>query len=234
LVPPYRSITETAQKRLKAIEEFGDLGSGFQLAMRDLEIRGAGNLLGAEQHGFILNVGFDLYCRLLDETVRELKGIAPERKADARVVTDIEAYLPDDYVPDHREKMTLYKSIADVNDPEELTVLEEEIRDRFGLLPDPGEHLLDLRRIRLLAGQIDVETVTVRRGLVMFEFRRVLTRGDIKRLSEAQVVLEFLTPKRGRHRIQCRELDPAGPIPTALAVLRTLMTKEIPFPTRKR
>ncbi|MBD3162497.1 MAG: transcription-repair coupling factor, partial [Candidatus Eisenbacteria bacterium] len=156
LVPPYRSITETAQKRLKAIEEFGDLGSGFQLAMRDLEIRGAGNLLGAEQHGFILNVGFDLYCRLLDETVRELKGIAPERKTDARVVTDIEAYLPDEYVPDNREKMTLYKSIADTQDLDALSALEEEIRDRFGMLPDPGRHLLDLRRIRLLAGEAEI------------------------------------------------------------------------------
>ncbi len=229
LVPPYRTITETAQKRLKAIEEFGDLGSGFQLAMRDLEIRGAGNLLGGEQHGFILEVGFDLYSRLLDETVRELKGMASEVKVDARVVTDVEAHFPDSYVPDHREKMNLYKSIADTRDLETVAAIEEEIRDRFGMLPDPGRHLLDLRRVRLMAGDADVETATVRRDLVMFEFRRPLTRGDIKRLAESPVAVEFHTPAHGRHRVHCRKLDAAGPVASALMILRSLCSKEIPF-----
>ena len=229
LVPPYRSITETAQKRLKAIEEFGDLGSGFQLAMRDLEIRGAGNLLGAEQHGFILNVGFDLYCRLLDETVRELKGIAPDRKPDARVVTDVEAFLPDDYVPDNREKMALYKSIADTTDLDGLSAVEEEIRDRFGMLPDPGRHLLDLRRIRLLAGDAGIDTATVRKRQVVFEFRRPLTRGDIQRLAETPAAVDFLTPAHGRHRIRCDRIDSAGPVATALMILRSLAPREIPF-----
>jgi transcription-repair coupling factor (superfamily II helicase) len=234
LVPPYRSITETAQKRLKAIEEFGDLGSGFQLAMRDLEIRGAGNLLGGEQHGFILNVGFDLYCRLLDETVRELKGIAPEEAREARVITDAEAYLPDDYVPETREKMNLYKSIADTRDIDGIAAIEEEIRDRFGMLPEPGRQLLDLRRIRLLAGEAGVETATVRRGQVMFEFRKPLTRGDIKRLAECPLALEFLTPARGRHRVVCRKFDGApGPVRAALTILEGLMAREIPFPNRK-
>ena len=231
LVPPYRSITETAQKRLKAIEEFGDLGSGFQLAMRDLEIRGAGNLLGGEQHGFILNVGFDLYCRLLDETVRELKGIAPEEAREARVVTDAEAYLPDDYVHDPREKMNLYKSIADTKSLDEIATIEGEIRDRFGILPEPGRQLLDLRRIRLLAGEAGVETATVRRGQVMFEFRNPLTRGDIKRLAESQLPLEFLTPARGRHRIVCRKFEghwaPSGPRSRSSTAC---WRREIPFP----
>lgn len=233
LVPPYRSITETAQKRLKAIEEFGDLGSGFQLAMRDLEIRGAGNLLGAEQHGFILNVGFDLYCRLLDEAVREVKGLPPETKLEARVITDIEAYLPDEYVPDNREKMTLYKSIADTKDIEELTLLADEIQDRFGAVPKTGRQLLELRQIRLLASEAGVETATVRNDIVMFEFRRPLTKGDIKRLAESPVPLEFLTPKHGRHRIKCSELSARGPLDTAFAVLRNLLAKEIPFPQKK-
>jgi transcription-repair coupling factor (superfamily II helicase) len=233
LVPPYRAITETAQKRLKAIEEFGDLGSGFQLAMRDLEIRGAGNLLGAEQHGFILNVGFDLYCRLLDEAVRELKGIPPEEAREARVITDVEAYLPDDYVSNTREKMTIYKSIADTKDLEAIAAIEEEIRDRFGMLPEPGRQLLDLRRTRLLAGEAGVETATVRRGQVMFEFRSPLTRGDIKRLAETPLPLEFLTPARGRHRIVCRKIDPAaGPVRAALTILHGLLAKELPFPTQ--
>jgi transcription-repair coupling factor (superfamily II helicase) len=229
LVPPYRTITETAQKRLKAIEEFGDLGSGFQLAMRDLEIRGAGNLLGGEQHGFILEVGFDLYNRLLDEAVRELKGMPSEAKAEARVVTDVEAHFPDSYVPDHREKMNLYKSIADTQDLSTIASIEEEIRDRFGMLPDPGRHLLDLRRVRLMAGEADVETATVRRDLVMFEFRRPLTRGDIKRLAESPVAVEFHTPSHGRHRVHCRKLATAGPVATALVILRSLLAKEIPF-----
>jgi transcription-repair coupling factor (superfamily II helicase) len=229
LVPPYRSITETAQKRLKAIEEFGDLGSGFQLAMRDLEIRGAGNLLGAEQHGFMLDVGFDLYCRLLDETVRELKGMASEARRDARVITDVEAYFPDEYVPEQREKMALYKSLADTPDLDGVGVIEEEIRDRFGLLPDAGRNLLDLRRIRLMAAEVGVETATVRRDAVMFEFHRPLNRGDIKRLAESPVSVEFLTPAHSRHRVRCRKLDAAGPVATALMILRSLLSQEIPF-----
>ncbi|MDM7914281.1 MAG: transcription-repair coupling factor [Candidatus Eisenbacteria bacterium] len=230
LVPPYRSITETAQKRLKAIEEFGDLGSGFQLAMRDLEIRGAGNLLGAEQHGFILNVGFDLYCKLLDETVRELKGIPGDQKREARIVTDVEAYFPDDYVSDSREKMTLYKSIADTRDLDELARIEEEIRDRFGMLPEPGRQLLDLRRLRLLASEAGIETATVKRDQVVFEFHRPLTKGDIQRLAEAPASLEFLTPAHGRHRIRCRKPGPAGPVAIGLAILRSLLQREIPLP----
>ncbi|MBM3286295.1 MAG: transcription-repair coupling factor [Candidatus Eisenbacteria bacterium] len=231
LTPPYRSITEQAQKRLKAIEEFGDLGSGFQLAMRDLEIRGAGNLLGAEQHGFILNVGFDLYCRLLDETVRELKGIPLEAPREARIVTDLEAYLPDGFVPDVREKMNLYKSLADTNEIEGVAAIEEEVRDRFGSLPDPGRHLFDLRRVRLLAGQAGVETATIRRRLIMLEFREPLTRGDIKRIAEAPVPVEFRTPARGRHRITCQQIDPdLGPIHSALAILRSLLETEIAMP----
>jgi len=235
LVPPYRSITETAQKRLKAIEEFGDLGSGFQLAMRDLEIRGAGNLLGAEQHGFMLDVGFDLYCRLLDETVRELKGMAPEARRDARVITDVEAYLPDDYVHDQREKMTLYKSIADTIDLEGVDLVEEEIRDRFGMLPDPGRSLLDLRRVRLMAAEAGVETATVRRDLVMLEFHRPLNKGDIQRLAESPVAVEFLTPAHARHRVKCRKIDASvGPVATALMILRSLLAREIPFEAKGR
>jgi transcription-repair coupling factor (superfamily II helicase) len=232
LVPPYRSITEQAQKRLKAIEEFGDLGSGFQLAMRDLEIRGAGNLLGAEQHGFILNVGFDLYTRLLEETVRELKGEAIDTKRQARVVTDLEAFLPDEYVPDSREKMALYKSIADTADLEALAKVEEEIRDRFGILPEAGRQLLGLRRIRLLASEADVETATIQRRLVMFEFHRSLTRGDIQRLAESPAPITFHTPAHGRHRIRCEKFDGAsGPVTTALSILRSLLLKEIPLPS---
>ncbi len=232
LVPPYRSITETAQKRLKAIEEFTDLGSGYKLAMRDMEIRGAGDLLGSRQHGFMQEVGFDLYCRLLDETVRELKGVASTEKPEARVVTDIEAFFPDEYVPDEREKMNLYKSIADTKALEEIEALEEEIRDRFGALPVPGRQLLDLRRIRLLATQADIETATVRRQSVSLEFRRSLTRGDIKRLAESPVAVDFHTPAHGHHRVGLRATGAQDAIAACLAVLHSLLEKEIPFPGR--
>src|SRR5690606_22361437 len=102
LLPSNRVITEQAQKRLKAIEEFEDLGSGYQLALRDLEIRGAGDLLGSQQSGFIISVGFELYCQLLEEAVRELKGQPTEERREPKMSTDLEAYLPDEYVPDPR------------------------------------------------------------------------------------------------------------------------------------
>jgi len=159
--------------------------------------------------------------------------LPPETKLEARVVTDVEAYLPDEYVPDNREKMTLYKSIADTKDLEQLNALTEEINDRFGMLPETGRQLLELRQIRLLAGEADIDTATVRKDMVMFEFRRPLTKGDIKRLAESPVPLEFLTPKHGRHRIRCNEVGEKGPLKAALAVLRNLLAKEIPFPLNR-
>ncbi|HET9233158.1 MAG TPA: transcription-repair coupling factor, partial [Candidatus Eisenbacteria bacterium] len=113
LVPASKSLTETAMKRLRAIAEFDELGSGFALAMRDLEIRGAGNILGAEQSGHVVSVGFEMYCRLVDEAVRELRGLPLVDRPEPRLTTDLDAFLPDDYVTDAEEKVAFYKRLAE-------------------------------------------------------------------------------------------------------------------------
>jgi transcription-repair coupling factor (superfamily II helicase) len=148
-------------KRLRAIAEFDDLGSGFALAMRDLEIRGAGNLLGPEQHGFVAAVGFDMYCRLLDEAVRELKGLPAEEGVEPRITTNAAAFIPDECVQDAEEKIALYKRLADARELEEVDKLAAEMTDRFGRLPPEAKALIDFRKLRVLgrlagAGRIQI------------------------------------------------------------------------------
>jgi len=150
LVPSRRVLTEEAEKRLRVIEELDDLGVGFKIALKDLEIRGAGNLLGPEQHGFIVGLGFDLYMKLLEEAVANLKGEAAESRAEPRLLTDWSAYLPDDYVPDEHEKLNLYRRLADSRTLDELDDLTLEMMDRFGQLPPPAVALIELRRLRVL------------------------------------------------------------------------------------
>jgi transcription-repair coupling factor len=209
LIPPQRVMTEEAMKRLKAIEEFEDLGSGFQLAMRDLEIRGAGNILGAEQHGFIMNVGFDLYMRLLEEAVRETKGLAVATKIETRIVTDIEAYLPSAYVPNEPERMNLYKSLADAADVKAVDELAAEIADRFGRLPTPAENLYELRRLRIRGTAAGVETLILREGRVEMEMGRNLARADVKRLiSQMPIPVGF--KMHDRHRVTAERGEVRG------------------------
>jgi transcription-repair coupling factor (superfamily II helicase) len=221
LVPPYHAITELAQKRLKAMEEFEDLGSGYQLALRDLEIRGAGNLLGSEQHGFIINVGFELYCQLLDEAVRELRGEARDEYREPRMATDIQAFLPDDYVPDSREKMNLYKSLADARGLDKIEEIAAEMTDRFGKHPEPVRHLLGLRRVRILGAGLHCEKITVRAEMVRLDLGRDLSKAEVQRfLQGVPFQVEFLLG--GQTRIRRRSPGPGEAISTALIMLRAL------------
>ncbi len=150
LVPSRRVLTEEAEKRLRVIEELDDLGVGFKVALKDLEIRGAGNLLGPEQSGFVHGLGFDLYVKLLEEAVHELRGAASDHRIEPRLLTDWSAYLPDDYVPDEHEKLNLYRRLAETRDLAALDELTIEMLDRFGQLPPPAIALFELRRLRLL------------------------------------------------------------------------------------
>ncbi len=159
LIPPVRKITDTARKRLKAIEQHTELGSGFHLAMRDLEIRGAGNLLGPQQHGFIEEVGFDLYCRLLEEAVAEIKGEVLASDFDVKLEIDRDCYLPDDYIEDSKQRVEIYRKIADAKDSETLAEIAEELRDRFGRFGEETENLLDMMEINLLARERKIARV---------------------------------------------------------------------------
>ncbi|MCP4574505.1 MAG: transcription-repair coupling factor [bacterium] len=169
MTPPGERLTADARRRLAALEEFQALGSGYHIAMRDLEIRGAGNLLGSEQHGHMEAIGFDLYCRLLEETVAELQGGGGVAPLDVKVEMRLSAYLPDEYVGDAQQKMDLYRRIARLRRPAACARLEEEFRDRYGPPSPPVTNLLALQRLRILAGHHGIEEIRGGRlGLDLF------------------------------------------------------------------
>ena len=148
LLDPNKHISPNAARRLKAIEEFSDLGAGFEIAMRDLEIRGAGNILGTEQSGHIATVGYELYCELLEQAVRQLKRLPPKTSLDVDLNLPSQAYLPRGYVPDLRIKIDLYRRLGRVTNAEELADFRRELVDRFGPPPPPAEQLLRLASLR--------------------------------------------------------------------------------------
>lgn len=156
---PEKVITETAQNRLKAIREFTSLGSGYQIALRDMEIRGVGNILGGEQHGHMVAVGFDLYCKILEESVSELKGEAVAAEADTQIDINVTAYIPETYILDQEHRIIEYKRLADVKDERQLTMLTDEWRDRFGALPVEVVQLCQIVKLRLLASKVNVTAV---------------------------------------------------------------------------
>ncbi|MDQ7826815.1 MAG: transcription-repair coupling factor [Candidatus Eremiobacteraeota bacterium] len=151
LYPAHRKLGDMARKRMETLKDFSDLGAGFHIAMRDLELRGAGNILGTEQHGFVRAVGFDLYCRLLDDAVKELKGEKPRKEEGGpSIELPLSAYLPGDYVPDDRQKITLYRRMSALTTAEEAASIEEELRDRFGPLPPEARNMLALLVVKSL------------------------------------------------------------------------------------
>ena len=163
-------LTEDAEKRLAAIKEFTELGSGIRIAMRDLEIRGAGNLLGPEQHGFIAAVGFELYCKLLEDAISQLKG--EEKAVPPNPVLDlqIDAYIDDTYVSDPAQKVGLYQKIIALDSLEACDDLEEEFQDRFGDLPDAARNLLQIARIKVLARFLGLGSIVVRGSRFQLKF----------------------------------------------------------------
>ncbi len=149
-----KMLKEIAEKRLAAIKEYTELGSGFKIAMRDLEIRGAGNLLGAEQHGHMEAVGYDLYCKMLNEAVKEAKGIKVEESFDTSIDINIDAYIPMGYIPNEFQKLDIYKRIAGIETEEETEEMLEELIDRFGDPPKSVENLLYIAKIKSMAHQL--------------------------------------------------------------------------------
>jgi len=170
LVPADGRVDEQAQRRLRALQELTELGSGFKLAMRDLEIRGAGNLLGAAQHGHIAAVGYDLYAKLLAEAVRELGGERAAPVIEPVVSVATEGYLPEDYVPEVNQRLALYKRLAASTRDADVADLGAELGDRFGPLPEPAERLLDIVRIRVAARAIGAEKVEAGEGRALITF----------------------------------------------------------------
>ncbi|AEE95996.1 transcription-repair coupling factor [Mahella australiensis] len=166
-----RVLTEEAEKRLHAITEFTEFGSGFKIALRDLEIRGAGNLLGAEQHGHMAAVGYDMYCKLLEEAIAQLKGETPEEEIDTSIEIKLDAYIPDDYVPSEAQRIEIYKRIMSISDIEEEYDVEEEIEDRFGDIPQSVRNLLSIMHIKLLSKKIGIVSIEQKGHDIVFTLR---------------------------------------------------------------
>ena len=165
-------LKEEAEKRLQAIREFTELGSGIKIAMRDLEIRGAGNVLGAEQHGHMEAVGYDLYCKMLNQAVLALKG--EETEADlyeTSVECDIDAYIPPSYIKNEYQKLDIYKRIAGIETIKERDDMKDELLDRFGNIPKAVDNLLRIALIRMAAHGLDMTEIKGKNERINFNFR---------------------------------------------------------------
>jgi transcription-repair coupling factor (superfamily II helicase) len=169
LYPRDHKLTEEAYERLKTIGEFTDLGSGFKIAMRDLEIRGAGNLLGAEQSGHIAAVGFDLYVEMVTEAVGELTGQTPETPLEVQIDVPVTANLPRDYIARDDVRMEAYRRLAAVTTLDDVDDVRAEWEDRYGPPPPPAEALLDVARLRAECVRLGVRAVSVQKGHARFD-----------------------------------------------------------------
>lgn len=170
LLDENKPLTTTAAKRLAAIEEFSEMGAGFAIAMRDLEIRGAGNILGTEQSGHIATVGYELYCELLEKTVRQLQNLPPKEHVEVNIDLPGEAYLPRRYVPDQRHKIDLYRRLSRVSTLQELGDLATEMLDRFGPRPEAVDRLVARMELRVLAHRWGIESIHLEEKFVVFGY----------------------------------------------------------------
>ncbi|HJX70674.1 MAG TPA: TRCF domain-containing protein, partial [Bacteroidales bacterium] len=187
LAPPLTLVSAEARRRLKAIEEFSDLGSGFNIALQDLDIRGAGNLLGSEQSGFIADIGFEAYNRILAEAIRELKeteyaDVFAQKKEhekatdnkkivdDCQIDTDLELLFPDSYISNVSERIHLYRQLDNIESEERIREFQRHLEDRFGPLPEQSVELLMIVRLRWIAAKLGIEKIVLRNGLLIAYF----------------------------------------------------------------
>ncbi len=221
LIDPSRRLHPNARKRLHAIEEYSELGAGFALAMRDLEIRGAGNILGPQQSGHIAAVGYELYCELLELAVRRLQNLPPKTYVDVDIDLPIQAYFPDDYVSDIRCKIDLYRRLSRIGDGEQLAAFAEELADRFGPLPPPAQQMLLLQELRIAAHRLRIRGIRREGGFAVLQY---VSRQKMHRLAE-----------RSGHRLRIVDaesaylpIDGAAENATALIILLRDLLASVP------
>jgi transcription-repair coupling factor (superfamily II helicase) len=222
LVP--EGVTPEAVQRLRILEHHTELGSGYRVALKDLQLRGAGNLLGASQSGFAQAVGFDTYQRLLDRQVRRMRGEEDESAVPStQVNVQGEAFLPDEYVAGSDQKMHLYRKISRLQSPEDLDALEDEMRDRFGAVPPPALRLLASVRLRLLGSRLGVEWLRVSEGDARMNFApnaipRLSLLSDA--LADRQIAVEVRRTQPLSLRLVRAGVEPL--LPTLVAALELL------------
>jgi transcription-repair coupling factor (superfamily II helicase) len=196
LVPADGRVDEQAQRRLRVLQELTELGSGFKLALRDLEIRGAGNLLGPQQHGHIAAVGYDLYSKLLGEAVRELSGSATPSVVEPVISVSVEGYLPEEYVPEVNQRLALYKRLTSVSTELALEDLVAELTDRFGPPPVAAGQLVDIVRLRIAARALGVEKIEAGAGRALVTFSPATTLDPERLIRKIQTSKGRLKMKR--------------------------------------
>jgi transcription-repair coupling factor (superfamily II helicase) len=247
LSPPPTVLTPEARRRLKAIEELSELGSGFNIALYDLDIRGAGNMLGGEQSGFIADIGFETYTRILNEAINELKEkeykglFAPKEPAtqngavvyveDCQMDTDLELLFPDDYISNVTERMSLYRELDQVQQEEDLVQFETAMVDRFGPLPVPSRELLEVVRLRWLANQLGFEKIILKNGKMIGYFVSNPESGFYKSKTFSNI-LGFVQKQPARFRMKestnklTLTCEPIASVQAASDLLRSLCITE--------
>lgn len=225
LYQPNKVLTEVGEKRLDAIRDFTELGSGFKIAMRDLSIRGAGNMLGSQQHGFIDSVGYDLYSQMLSDAIKARKNKKKIKKSNAEIDLGLEAYIPDDYITDQEEKIEFYKKIKVVNSQDELDKIEDELIDRFGDYPAAVENLLAIAGLKVDADLAEVlNVIKTKKDQIKVEFapnashelegpnifrslEHVSLKARISMTPEKHLVVLLQLPDKMNHRMLFNELS---------------------------
>ena len=165
-----KMLSEVADKRLKAIKEFTEFGSGFKIAMRDLEIRGAGSLIGEIQHGHLEEVGYDTYCRILDEVLKEEQGLKVDEDISCQIDLNVTSFIPDSFISDQNQKIEIYQDIALCKNEEDISNIIDEIIDRFGNMPNEIENLLEISRIKQLAKEKYLTKIQSKKDSVVFTY----------------------------------------------------------------
>jgi len=226
LIPPNRPITPTAERRLRAIEEYSELGAGFRIAMRDLEIRGAGNILGPEQSGHIAAVGYELYCQLLASAVKRLQDREDDRALyKANLDLPLEAYLPQKYVTSEPDRLQVYQQMAKARSLKEIDQLENDLVDIYGPIPRPARVLLDLARLRLLAGSHSIKTIALRDEDLIFH---LVNPQECEKLFErSPIPPRFAEPQEVHLRLTTRYRQPKTLIRVLFKILQPDNAKDL-------
>jgi transcription-repair coupling factor (superfamily II helicase) len=223
LVPDEGRLTEEAQKRLMAIQQFTELGSGFRIAAADLEIRGAGNLLGKQQSGHIAAVGLDLYIQMVEQAVQRLKGQVVEEEPDPILRLNVSAFIPEEYVADPHQRLSLYKRLSSSTQVGDLALLHGELQDRFGQPPDPVERLFEVMQVRMLAKALRLVSIELKEGsiVVTLDAKSPVDPAAIQRLMDQyKKRLRFLSPLA--FELQMPHQDWTSTFPELIATLQSL------------
>ncbi len=205
MIEPHKHLNPTAAKRLQAIETFSDMGAGFAISMRDLEIRGAGNLLGTQQSGHIATIGYELYCQLLEKAVRRLKHMPAKLSIHVEVDLPVAAFLPDEYVSDRRQKIDLYRRLTRLERFEQIEELRAEIEDRFGPLPEPAQRLMRLSQLKLEAALWQVTAVYLQDKYLTFKFQ---DRRRFEQLAEGRKVMRIIDDQTALVTLKSAKIEP--------------------------